>query len=346
MFTAIFILSLNGFDRPLKAHAAIGSLKPICQNKIQVDGPAIVDATVGTIRLYTVRQGFAKLKDRLQQSLGGQSAFEYFEGFSGMRYFINNADASFLWENGDSLASVGLFRDFKASPQQVVNPYCVDLKGQRANGWLTIVAFDGTIIDRKSRSAASETRSWMTDGKSYRATATAKVIDEDSATVEVRVWRGSRQVGADLVVLPGHLQPSTKTGDCLQLDSLPTAGGGQLLITNVSVPNWTYTAIWLWTDRFSTPIWLSHRDTWPKLIKFHRRKGRVESFTLFDRWIGGPQPKLDRREGVSTYRIMGSKLVQVSERIRLVPNDGGGKDEKRFRWETGSTLSRSKASFS
>ena len=75
-----------------------------------------------------------------------QDSFQEFSGYSGMLWFMNSADHSFHWDS-ENCPTIGLYRDFKAKPQVLRDTYgaCYHLKGRKAKGWITVLAFDGSI---------------------------------------------------------------------------------------------------------------------------------------------------------------------------------------------------------
>jgi hypothetical protein len=148
MFAAILIgLCL---ERDLLACYVLKDYRPICSNTIRMDGPAVADRVVGRIRIYRIREGWSKLVTRLRRKLKGQPSYSEHPKDTDMLYFFGGADLRLDWGRV-SAPAIGLYRDFRAQTQRVPDVYGASwkLKGKRATGWITVLAFDGRIEDRR-----------------------------------------------------------------------------------------------------------------------------------------------------------------------------------------------------
>lgn len=168
----------------------------------------------------------------------------------------------------------------------------------------------------------------------------AQVIDQPNNTslFSLTVRQGKRSAAIVEDLLPGLLSPIE--GESSVHIRAELTRGGRLLVTSAWLTDWCRTSIRLWTDRLSDAIWISHRDDPEQVLSFQRKGGQVTAFAVYDRWIGGTAHPvrlrgvlLSRREEVSTYRIMGSRIERQSRRVRLIESGGGGACEKVFVWE-------------
>lgn len=149
----VIVAALVSSTVPLSAIGTMAPYPPVYANQVHFDGPAPIEFTVGTIRVYSIRSDWKKTIERLRHKLKGQSGFEEFAGFSGMRWAMNSADHSFHWWNGKSIPAIGVYRDFKARAQVVKDTYAAtfprNLAGIRARGWITVLTFDGRTHYKK-----------------------------------------------------------------------------------------------------------------------------------------------------------------------------------------------------
>ena len=125
--------------------AFLKGVPPVAKNKVHVDGPAIIDETVGTISVYSVPSTWSEIAPATRKQLRSQfKDVSEIRGGWGALIALTGADWRFYWGTG---AAVGLYRDFKAKPQTVKDPYgaSMSLKGSKSLGWTTIVIFDGSI---------------------------------------------------------------------------------------------------------------------------------------------------------------------------------------------------------
>lgn len=120
--------------------------RAISTNAISVDGPAIVDRTQGRFRVYVYRADWHSEIKRIRAKLAGQKDLEEFSGFCGMLYHINSSDHSFHWGVG-RIHTIGMFRGLRGSAQKISHLFDPEPKGAKARGWMTVLTFDGEIVD-------------------------------------------------------------------------------------------------------------------------------------------------------------------------------------------------------
>lgn len=144
----LHIILLAHSHSQISAHEALEPHKQIGCYPIRVHGPSAVEDTVGVIRVFTFRADWNQTISSLRSKLRRQPGLDVHDGFSGMRLFWNSTDHSFQWRRGSGHSGIGLVRDFRASRHRIEHPFAPQLYGRVAKGWISILTFDGTFVDR------------------------------------------------------------------------------------------------------------------------------------------------------------------------------------------------------
>lgn len=170
--------------------------------------------------------------------------------------------------------------------------------------------------------------------EALRLFTTATVRRSDSLMWEARVDALSERMPS--LVIAASLPSVVAKSSAL---AFPVTAGQRLLVVNVPAPNWSRTLLWVVGEGETEPLILSGRDEWKNVIALHRARGVVDRITLYDRWIGGSQRQtgtrgklLDRTEQVTEYLVGARGFELLRDRKRLVPNSGGGIQERDYVW--------------
>lgn len=124
----------------------------------------------------------------------------------------------------------------------------------------------------------------------------------------------------------------------MRCNVFPMVSGYRLIRTDMDLPNWRKSVLWVVGRTESQPWALKYRDEPTNVFKLERKAGKVSGFVVYDRWIGGvvaPRKRngtlIDRLEEVSRYRLVpGKGAVLIESTKRVVPALGGGVHERTF----------------
>lgn len=133
-------------------------------------------------------------------------------------------------------------------------------------------------------------------------------------------------------------------GEPVVISAYPAAAGehDRIFVIDLARNDWQTTMCLFISTNVSYDFSHTYRGTRGEFINLDRaRDGRVSGVTTYDPWVGGVPKRhfidgklLDRWERVDERTVNRQGFKLISRRHRLVPAQGGGRNEELFAWRS------------